>query len=110
MNFVFVALVIYLAMNALAASMARHGDLYLMKVKHVPVSIWRWVGWFLMACSFSLCILFWGSSLGTIAWLALLTFSSLLVGLLFTYRESFVKPAVGGALLALVPAGFFLLV
>lgn len=107
MSLIFIALVMFLAMNALAASMDRHNESYFTAI---PVSVWRGAGWLLLAASLFLCLLFWGASIGTLAWFALLTFASLLIGLLFTYRESYAIPAAGCALVALAPSGILLLV
>ena len=98
-------LLAFAAFAAIAASMERHADDLLPKPGR-PMA-WRVGGYTLLAASLLPCLARWNTSVALAAWLGLLTFAALALGLLFTYAPQAARrlaPAAGvaGALAAVL--------
>ncbi|MBN9324326.1 MAG: DUF3325 family protein, partial [Delftia acidovorans] len=52
---------------------------------------WRLAGYALLALSLAPCLLRWNASVALAAWLGLLTFAALALGLLLTYAPKFAR-------------------
>lgn len=75
-----------------AASMDRHQDqLGTEGLTPARLKAWRLAGYALLALSLAPCLLRWNASVAVAAWLGLLTFAALALGLLLTYAPQFAR-------------------
>ena len=100
----------FAAFTAIAASMERHADDLLPRPRHALA--WRVGGYALLAASLLPCLARWNASVAIAAWLGLLTFAALALGLLLTYaplaaRRLAPVAAAAGLLAAAVPNAAF---
>ncbi|WP_406626200.1 DUF3325 family protein [Acidovorax sp. SDU_ACID1] len=89
----------FAAFTAIAASMERHGD-DLRLAPQGRALAWRAGGYGLLAASLLPCLVHWNASVAVTAWLGLLTFAALALGLLLTYAPHAARraaPAAGAA-------------
>lgn len=104
-------LLAFAAFAAIAASMDRHGDQFGMKAQALSpgrILWWRAGGFVLLGVSLLKCLQHWNTSIAIAAWLGLLTFAAMALGLVLTYaphkaRQLACCTAALGALLWLVP-------
>ena len=102
-------LLAFAAFTVIAASMDRHtGQLGTEQLQPARQQACRWAGFALLAVSLAPCLLRWGPSVAVAAWLGLLTFAAMALGLLLTYAPQWgrrVAPVAAAAgLLAWVVA------
>lgn len=103
----FTLLLLYLAMAAVSLSMERHQEQIAGRMLAAqPTTLWRGGGWLLLALALVPAISAWGTSVGIAAWLGLLTFASLLLGLQLTYVPQSVRITACIAFLLLPPLAF----
>lgn len=94
----------------IAASMDRHQDqLGTEGLAPARLKAWRLAGHALLALSLAPCLLRWNASVAVAAWLGLLTFAALALGLLLTYAPQLARrvaaAAAAAGLLAWLVAG-----
>jgi hypothetical protein len=83
MNALIVLALGYAGMAAVALSMARHQEQVLGKA--FAATPLRLGGWALLAVALVPALVAWGASVGILAWLGMLTFAALGIGLQMTY-------------------------
>ncbi len=99
MNALIVLALSYAAMAAVSLSMERHQQQVFGKPVSRPVAL-RLGGWALLAVALVPAIGAWGTSVGIVAWLGMLTFAALGLGLQLTYAPRPVAWAAPAAALA----------
>lgn len=78
--------------SVIAASMDRHQDqLGTEGLAPARLNAWRLAGYALLALSLAPCLLRWNASVAVAAWLGLLTFAALALGLLLTYAPQLAR-------------------
>jgi len=88
----FTLALLYVAMAAVSLSMERHQEQIAGRTLAVqPTKLWRSGGWLLLALALVPAISAWGTSVGIAAWLGLMTFASLALGLQLTYAPQSVR-------------------
>jgi len=85
-------MLMFIGFVALATTMAKHQDqLGSKKFTARQVQCWQFAGWGLLALSLWPCLLRWNTSIALAAWLGLLTFAALALGLMFTYTPKIIQ-------------------
>jgi len=99
MNAMIVLGLSYLAMAAVALSMGRHqGQVFGREMAASKAWLLRIGGWALLAVALAPALGAWGTSVGIVAWLGLLTFAAIGAGVQLTYAARSLLwsgPAVG---------------
>jgi len=107
MMLLFTLLLLYLAMAAVSLSMERHQEHIAGRMlASQSTMLWRRSGWLLIGLALVPAISTWGTSIGIAAWLGLLTFASLALGLQLTYAPKSVRNTACIACLSLPPLAF----